>query len=77
MKANDRIKYATIVEKINKRRISELTEEEYDWLKYHPDLIAKIKFQKQKNDIIKSSSGNKDTIEEILFELDLSDRMFR
>lgn len=77
MKAEDRIKYASITEKINKKRISELTDDEYEWLKYHPNLISEIRRYKQKSDIMKGTVGNKDTIEEILFDLDLSDRMYR
>jgi len=77
MKAKDRIKYATITQKINKKQISELTEEEYNWLKYHPDLIPEIRRHKQKTDIMNCTVGNKNTIEEILFDLDLSDRMYR
>lgn len=77
MKAEDRIKHASIIQKINKKRISELTEEEYDWLKYHPNIISEINRCKQKNDIMNAAVGNKNTIEEILFDLDLSDRMYR
>lgn len=77
MKAEDRIKYASITEKINKKRISELTDDEYKWLKYHPHLISEIRRHKQKTDILNSAVGNKNTIEEILFDLDLSDRMYR
>jgi hypothetical protein len=77
MNAEDRIKYASITQKINKKRISELTEDEYDWLKYHPNLISEIRKHKQKNDIMNATVGNKNTIEEILFDLDLSDRMYR
>lgn len=77
MKAEDKIKYSSIVEKINKTKMEDLTEDEYEWLKHHTSLIQKIKKNKQKENILNAMVGNKDTIEEILFNLDLSDRMYR
>ncbi len=43
MKAEDKIKYSSIVEKINKTKMEDLTEDEYEWLKHHTSLIQKIK----------------------------------
>lgn len=77
MKASDRIKYASISEKINKKNISDITEDEYEWLKYHPELLEEIKKQTKKVEIMSACVGNKGTIEEILFNLDLSDRLYR
>lgn len=77
MKAKDRIKYASILSKIAKQKLSELTDEEYEWLTSNRDLIVGIKKQKEKYDILKHCTGIHDTIEEILFVLDLSDRMYR
>lgn len=77
MKAEDKIKYSSIIEKINKTKMENLTEDEYEWLKHHTSLIQKIKKNKQKENILNAMVGNKDTIEEILFNLDLSDRMYR
>ena len=43
MKAKDRIKYASILSKIAKQKLSELTDEEYEWLTSNRDLIVGIK----------------------------------
>jgi hypothetical protein len=75
--ATDRIRYASIREKVYKGKISELTDEEYEWLKHHPEFVKNVKKQRQKVEILKHCDDVKDTIEEILFVLDLSDRMLR
>jgi len=77
MNAADRIKYANILNKIHKRKISELTDDDYEWLKKHPTLISEIRMQKKKVDAMEINKDCSGTINEILHNLDLSDRMMR
>lgn len=77
MNASDRIQYTNILNKINKRRISDLTDDDYEWLKKHPNLIPEIRRQKKKFDAMQINKDCKGTINEILHNLDLSDRMMR
>lgn len=77
MNAKERIKYFSIVNKINKNLWDEITKEDYEWLQKNPDVIKNIKMSREKIDIISKCDGASGTIEEILFVLDLSDRMRR
>jgi hypothetical protein len=77
MNATDRIKYFSIVTKINKGQFDDITDDEYLWLKKNPKVLKEINTVRKKREILKSSQGTLDTIEEILFILDLSDRMYR
>ena len=63
--------------KINKGEFDSITPEEYSWLQKNPKLLKDMSKVRKKRDIINSSKGSADTIEEILFILDLSDRMYR
>lgn len=77
MNATDRIKYFSIVSKINKGNFDDITKDEYLWMKKNPNVLKEMNSARKKIDILKSSKGSIDTIEEILFILDLSDRMYR
>jgi hypothetical protein len=77
MNATDRIKYFSIVTKINKGQFDDITDDEYLWLKNNPKVLKEMNAVRKKREILKSSQGTLDTIEEILFVLDLSDRMYR
>lgn len=77
MNAADRIQYASILNKINKGRISELTEDDYVWLKQHPTIIPKIRWERMKSEAMEINKDCKGTINEILHNLGLSDRMMR
>jgi hypothetical protein len=77
MNAADRIQYASILVKINKGRISELTEDDYLWLKKHPTIIPEIRWERKKSEAMEINKDCKGTINEILHNLGLSDRMMR
>jgi len=77
MNAADKIQYASILTKINKGKISELTEDDYLWLKQHPTIIPEIRWQRKKSEVMEINKDCKGTINEILHNLDLSDRMMR
>ena len=77
MNATDRIKYFSIVSKINKGQFGDITEDEYHWLQKNPMVLKRINTARKKQEILNKSEGSQDTIEEILFVLDLSDRMYR
>jgi len=77
MNAQDRIKYFSIVSKINQGDFNLLDSEEMQWLQSHPELISNMKDERHKRDIIRKCPGIQDTVEEILFLLDLSDTMYK
>lgn len=77
MNATDRIKRFSIINKINKGNFDDITNEEYLWLKNNPDVLKEMNQARKKREILNSSQGAQGTIEEILFVLDLSDRMYR
>jgi hypothetical protein len=77
MNAADRIKYANVLSKIHRGKISQLTEDDYEWLKKNPNIISEIKMQKKKFDAMMINKHCKGTINEILHNLDLSDRLMR
>lgn len=77
MNATDRIKYFSIVNKINKGKFDDITQDEYLWLQKNPNVLKKMNQVRKKREILNASKGTIDTIEEILFILDLSDRMYR
>jgi hypothetical protein len=77
MNAQDRIKYFSIVTKINQGNFDQLDSEEMVWLQSHPDLISDMKNGRYKQDVLRKCPGVQDTIEEILFLLDLSDTMYK
>ena len=77
MNATDRIKYFSIVSKINKGNFDDITQDEYLWLKKNPNVLKEMNQVRKKREILNSSKGTMNTIEEILFVLDLSDRMYR
>lgn len=77
MNAKERIKYFSIVNKINKGLWDDITKDDYEWLQKNPDVIKNIKTSREKIDILNKCEGASGTIEEILFVLDLSDRMRR
>jgi len=77
MNATDRIKYFSIVSKINKGNFDDITQDEYLWLQKNPNVLKKMNQVRKKREILNSSKGTMNTIEEILFILDLSDRMYR
>ena len=77
MNAYDRIKYFSVVNKINQGEFNSLDHDEIRWLQEHPKLITNMKIERHKRDILRKCPGKKDTVEEILFLLDLSDSMYR
>lgn len=77
MNATDRIKYFSIVSKINKGNFDDITQDEYLWLQKNPNVLKEMNQVRKKREILNSSKGTMNTIEEILFVLDLSDRMYR
>lgn len=77
MNATDRIKYFSIVSKINKGNFDDITQDEYLWLKKNPNVLKEMNQVRKKREILNDSKGTMNTIEEILFVLDLSDRMYR
>lgn len=77
MNATDRIRYFSIVAKLNKGLFDDITEDEYRWLQKNPTVLKNINTSRKKQEILNKSEGSQDTIEEILFVLDLSDRMYR
>jgi hypothetical protein len=77
MNATDRIRYFSIVAKLNKGLFDDITEDEYHWLQKNPTVLKNINNSRKKQEILNKSEGSQDTIEEILFVLDLSDRMYR
>lgn len=77
MNATDRIKRFSIINKVNKGNFDDITNEEYLWLKNNPDVLKEMNQARKKREILNSSQGAQGTIEEILFVLDLSDRMYR
>jgi hypothetical protein len=77
MNAKDRINYFSVIDKINKGKIDSLSNDEMEWLGDNQEVVSDIKKERNKRSILKNSPGIQDTIEEILFVLDLSDRMYR
>lgn len=77
MNAKDRINYFSVIDKINKGKIDSLSNDEMEWLRNNQEVVSDIKKERNKRSILKNSPGIQDTIEEILFVLDLSDRMYR
>lgn len=77
MNAKDRINYFNVIDKINKGKIDSLSNDEMEWLRNNQEVVSDIKKERNKRSILKNSPGIQDTIEEILFVLDLSDRMYR
>jgi hypothetical protein len=77
MNAKDRINYFSVIDKINKGKIDSLSNDEMEWLRDNQEVVSDIKKERNKRSILKNSPGIQDTIEEILFVLDLSDRMYR
>lgn len=77
MKAYDRIKYFSVVNKINQGEFNSLDSDEIKWLQDHPEVISNMKSERHKQDILRKCPGKQDTVEEILFLLDLSDSMYQ
>tara|TARA_Y100001936_G_C15773380_1_gene507431 strand:+ start:456 stop:689 length:234 start_codon:yes stop_codon:yes gene_type:complete len=77
MRASDRIKYFSIVSKINSGQLSDIQPDEYSWLQENPHILRDMNLSRKKEEILQKSDGIHGTIEEILFSLDLSDRMYR
>jgi|TARA_B100000085_G_C18537761_1_gene510707 hypothetical protein len=77
MKAYDRIKYFSVVNKINQGEFNSLDSDEIQWLQDHPEVISSMKSERHKQDILRKCPGKQDTVEEILFLLDLSDSMYK
>ena len=77
MRASDRIKYLSIISKINSGQFDEIDSEEYSWLQKNPNILKDMNIIRKKQEILQKSTGIHGTVEEILFSLDLSDRMYR
>ncbi len=77
MNAYDRIKYFSVVSKVNQGDFSLLNSEEVQWLQDHPDVISNIKTERHRREILRKCPGQQDTVEEILFLLNLSDNMYK
>ena len=69
MNAHDRIKYFSVVSKVNQGDFSSLNSEEVQWLQDHPDVISNIKNERHRREILRKCPGQQDTVEEILFLL--------
>ena len=54
-----------------------LDSDEIKWLQDHPEVISNMKSERHKQDILRKCPGKQDTVEEILFLLDLSDSMYQ
>lgn len=77
MRASDRIKYFSIVSKINKGQFDDIAPDEYAWLQSNPHVLKDMNLTRKKEEILQKSVDCHGTVEEILFSLDLSDRMYR
>ena len=77
MNASDRIKYFSIVSKINKGRLDDINPDEFALLQKNPNILKDMNLTRKKEEILQKSMGCQGTVEEILFSLDLSDRMYR
>ena len=77
MNAHDRIKYFSVVSKVNQGDFSSLNSEEVHWLQDDTDVISNIKNERHRREILRKCPVQQDTVEEILFLLDLSDVMYR
>ena len=77
MNASDRIKYFSIVSKINKGQFDDIDPDEYTWLQSNPHVLKDMNLIRKKEEILQKCMGIHGTVEEILFSLDLSDRMYR
>jgi len=77
MNASDRINYYNIVSKVNNGSFDDIEPEEYLWLQNNPHVLKNMNLSRKKEEILQKCAGIHGTVEEILFSLDLSDRMYR
>lgn len=77
MTEHDKNIYKSITKKIINRRRHDITDDEVEWLKKHPDILLITKKMVAKVEILSYHESCKDTMEEILFILDLSDSFIR
>jgi len=77
MNSSERIKYFSIVNKINRGEFDKLTADEMLLLQREPLFLTTMKKSREKKDILRKSTQHHGTIEEILFELDLSKTLYK
>jgi hypothetical protein len=77
MNSSERIKYFSIVNKINRGEFDKLTEDEMLLLQREPLFLTTMKKSREKKDLLRKSNQHHGTIEEILFELDLSKTLYK
>jgi hypothetical protein len=77
MNASDKIKYYSIVSKVNNGLLDDIEPEEYLWLQNNPHVLRNMNLTRKKEGILQKCAGIRGTVEEIIFSLDLSDRMYR
>jgi hypothetical protein len=77
MSEEDKTIYKEITKKVMDNKRDELTYEQLIWLKENPNIKKLVHKMAAKVEIMSYFKESKDTIEEILFILDLSDRFIR
>ena len=77
MNSSERIKYFSIVKKINRGEFDQLTEDEMLLLQKNPSFLMGMKNSREKKDLLRRCPQHQGTIEEILFELDLSNTLYK